>query len=353
MKIKLCIFDRAAYCRSLSVPSRHKRELSHRSLPLADRSFKHRNVQCKKCNCFLLSLFMPALALAAPLQSNALRSVPWAPDIAPRFIDILDGREVPRALVGTNLEAATQGLNQALVGTSTITELFPTFENIVIKLVETHSADQALHNVEGEIIFGSQEISRGLQLLSDLFNTIHENSAQDELKNAETSFGQFRTAIARIINDISDLFPSETSKLALADAKKSLPELQSNLLKLQAAINNISSKTSANLSVNVSGNLTNTASGALANDNTSSATVSTDSFQKWAPIVVGLLGANLGVALLVVVAVALMYLHKRRESGSSPHHSKSSYRPLREPDSDKFMGQNRSGEDNWPYSENQ
>ncbi|KAH8814487.1 hypothetical protein DL96DRAFT_1715680 [Flagelloscypha sp. PMI_526] len=305
---------------------------------------------------------MPAFALSIPLESHALRSAPWASEIAPRFIDVLDGRTIPRAtpVVENPSPAGTAAMQALSVGTTELANVLPNLETIVIGLLDSHIINMGDYDNVLKVIYSSTEHIEGAfsqvnSAITAITSAFGENpaSAQSALNNVETSFGQVRTALARIVVDLMDSVASEVSRTAITDAKRSFNEFQNNIGKLQDAINAISSPASSNANLAVSGNLANTASSALENDTASTTSVSTDNFQKWAPLVVGLLGANLGVAVLVVVILALMYLHKRRESGPSPHRSKSSYRPLREPDSDKFTVQTRAGENSWPYSENQ
>ncbi|KAH8827320.1 hypothetical protein DL96DRAFT_1244798 [Flagelloscypha sp. PMI_526] len=91
-------------------------------------------------------------------------------------------------------------------------------------------------------------------------------------------------------------------------------------------------------------------SGALEADTSSS---SDSGFSKWAPVVIGLLAANLFVGLVLVIMSVLGYIRRGGRDSSGSRSIPVAYAPVREKDSDAFLhsGEGSYRDDNRPYSE--
>ncbi|KAH8814494.1 hypothetical protein DL96DRAFT_414258 [Flagelloscypha sp. PMI_526] len=307
---------------------------------------------------------MPALALPSFFHSNSLRSVSWGHDLNARDIDHLQVRNVPRADVTVDLNELNfiQGAINDVFGSidgvdGVLTALVNDVSGSSLDIPRIQNDANAFQAIANEI---NNKLDGVLPRLQGAFTGAASEAINAAVTNIDAGRNDFQSVVSQIVasvNQATDSFSQaeagassafgkrQFASAALNDAvgraraalqkiKDSLGQIQSSL---QAAISDFNSA-EGNASSIFSGLLsagTTDTSGA-ASDSTPDST-SSDGFARWAPIVVGLLAANLFITLVLLLLGILNCVRRGKASRS--------YQPIKEIDSERFVGRPSFKED--------
>ncbi|KAH8791825.1 hypothetical protein DL96DRAFT_1726652 [Flagelloscypha sp. PMI_526] len=307
---------------------------------------------------------MPALALPSFFHSNSLRSVSWGHNLNARDIDHLQVRNVPRAEVTVDvnelnsIQAAINEVFGSLTGADgVLTALVNDVSGTTLDIPHIQSDGSAFQAIANKITSDLNNVLPRVQgaftgsasaAINAAVSSIHAglNDFQAVVSQIEASLSQATDTFRQTEADASNAFGKRQfssavlndavgrARAALQKIRDGLGQIQGSLQAATSDFNSAENSGGSIFSGLLSADTTDT-SGA-ASDSTSNST-SSDGFARWAPIVVGLLAANLFITLVLLLVGILNCVRRGKASRS--------YQPIKEIDSERFVGRPSFKED--------